>query len=145
MELHARDDPPHCLPTGRLVETALLPDHRLVARSSHGPRQPRSNIPLQAVVGRKADGVLHTSLFQGFVDLRPGESGVGPKDHCLASLLLTLDLRQQPFVPVLGSVDVARPSLGGQTVALPIEQQQRVIAGGLEVSLVGTVVLLALD
>jgi hypothetical protein len=122
-----------------------------VATARRGRRGPGSrnpalgNVPLQVGVGRKADGVLHASLLQGFVDLRLGEGGVGPKDHFFALLLLALDLREQSFVPVLSAVDVARAKLGGQAVALAIEQQQRVIAGGLEVSIVGSVFLLAVD
>jgi hypothetical protein len=42
-------------------------------------------------------------------------------------------------------VDIAGAQLGGQAVALAIEQQQRMIAGRLEVSVVGTVFLSALD
>jgi len=43
------------------------------------------------------------------------------------SLLLALDLRDQQFLPAFGAVDVARPQLDRQAVALPIEQQQGVI------------------
>src|ERR1700680_2758363 len=39
VELHLRHYSPRHLPTGRLVEKALVPDHWLVARSSHGSRQ----------------------------------------------------------------------------------------------------------
>jgi hypothetical protein len=60
-------------------------------------------------------------------------------------LLLPLDLRQKHGVPVLGTVDVPRPQLHRQTVALSIEQQQRVIAGRLEVAVVGALLLLAVD
>jgi hypothetical protein len=40
-------------------------------------------------------------------------------------------------------MDVAGAELGGETVTLAIEQQQRVITGGLEVSIVGALLLLA--
>src|ERR1019366_95118 len=36
-----------CLPTSGLVEKALIPDHRLVARSSYGPRQQLRDVALQ--------------------------------------------------------------------------------------------------
>jgi hypothetical protein len=58
---------------------------------------------------------------------------------------LALDLWQKHFIPVLGTVYVARSQLRCQTVALAIEQQQRVIAGGLEVPVVGTVLLFSID
>ncbi len=37
---------------------------------------------------------------------------------------------------------VARPQLRRQTVALPVEQQKRVITGGLKVAVIGAVLLL---
>jgi len=46
--------------------------------------------------------------------------------HLLAQFLLPLDLRQQQFFPVVGTVDVAGPQLGRQAVAFPIEQQERI-------------------
>src|SRR5436309_3847237 len=90
-------------------------------------------------------GVLYASLLQRFVDLRFGKSGIRPKDYLLTQLLLSLDFRLPQFFPVLATVDVAEPELGRQTVALAIEQQQRVIAGRFEVAVVGAVLLLAVN
>jgi hypothetical protein len=75
--------------------------------------------------------------------LRLGEGRVGPKHHFLAQLLLPLDLRQQHVFPAIGTVHITGPQLGGQTVALAAEQQERVIAGRLEVTVVRAVLLLA--
>jgi len=58
---------------------------------------------------------------------------------------LSLDLRQQHLFPAVGAVHVAGPQLRRQTVALAIEQQQRVIAGRFEVAVVRAVLLLAVD
>src|SRR5664280_248720 len=66
MELHLRHYPTCCLPTSGLVEKALVPDHRLVARSSYGPRQQLRDVALQAVVGGYADGIPHASLLQSW-------------------------------------------------------------------------------
>jgi hypothetical protein len=41
VELHLRHYSSCCLPTGRLVEKVLVPDHWFVARPSHGTRQDR--------------------------------------------------------------------------------------------------------
>ena len=84
-------------------------------------------------------------LLQGLVDLWLGEGGIGAHEHVLALLLLPFDLRQEHLVPVFSAVDVPRPQLHRQTVAFPIEQQQRVIAGGLEMSVVGALLLVAVD
>jgi len=130
VKLDLRHHPPRRRPTGGLVPKALVPDHRLVTGSSYGPRQQLRDVPLQAVIGRDPDGVPHIPLFQGLVDLRFGEGSIGAKDHFLALFLLPLDLWQEHVVPVLGAVDVARPQLRRQTVAIPIEQQQWMIAPG---------------
>jgi hypothetical protein len=42
-------------------------------------------------------------------------------------------------------VRIARPQLGGQTIAFTIEQQQRMITGRREVPVAGTLLLLAMD
>src|SRR5712692_2834471 len=75
VELHLRHHPPRRLPTGRLVEKALVPDHWLVARSSHGPCQQLRNVPLQALIGRYADGVLQAPFLQHL----PRHSRTAPK------------------------------------------------------------------
>ena len=41
---------------------ALAQDHRLVARSSHGPRQQLRDVPLGILIGRNADGTLHPTV-----------------------------------------------------------------------------------
>ena len=46
---------------------------------------------------------------------------------------------------MLGTVNVPRPQLHCQTVALSIEQQQRVITGRFEMSVVGALLLLTVD
>jgi hypothetical protein len=76
MKFGFRHHPSGHRPTRRLIEKALKPDYWLVARPSHGPRQQLRNVPLQIVVGGKADRVLHRPLFQPLVELRLGKGGV---------------------------------------------------------------------
>jgi hypothetical protein len=52
---------------------------------------------------------------------------------------------QQEFLLAVGAVDIAGTQLGGQTVAFAVEQQQRMITGGLEVAVVSTLLLPAMD
>ena len=77
--------------------------------------------PLQVLVGRNTDGVLHAPAFQRLVNLWLGEGGVGSKRHFLAQLLLPLDLRQQKFLPALCAVHVAWTQLCRQTIAVSVE------------------------
>src|ERR1035437_9940122 len=94
MELHLRHHTPRRLPTGRLIQKALVPDHGLVARSSYGPRQQLRDVALQAVIGRQTYGILHAPLLQSLVNLRLGKGSIGAKHHFLTEFLLALDLRQ---------------------------------------------------
>src|ERR1035437_9607913 len=94
MKLHFRHHTPRRLPTGRLIEKALVPDHRLVTRSSHWPRQQLRDVALQAIVGGYANGILHASFLQRLVNLRLGKGRVGTKDYLFAQSLLSLNLRQ---------------------------------------------------
>jgi hypothetical protein len=73
------------------------------------------------------------------------KGGVATEGHLFALRLLPVDLRQQEFLPAVRAVDVAGTQLGGQAVALAVEQQQRMITGGLEVAVVRTVLLPAMD
>jgi len=75
-------------------------------------------------MGAAPTGRLKTAFL-----LRLGEGGLGAKDHFFAQRLLPLDLWQQQFFPIVGTVRVARPQLCRQTVTFPIEQQQRVMRG----------------
>src|ERR1022692_4864330 len=133
VELHLRHHPTRRLPTRRLVEKALVPDHGFMTGPSYRPRQQLVDVPLQIAVGRDADGVLRAPLLQRFVDLRLGEGRVGPKHHLFAQLLLPLNLGKQQLFPAVGAVHFAGPQLRSKTVALAAEQQQWVIASGLEV------------
>ena len=44
-----------------------------MTRSSDRPRKQLGNIPLQVLIGRDADGVLHAPVLQGLVDPRIGK------------------------------------------------------------------------
>jgi hypothetical protein len=95
MELDLRHHPSHGLPTRGLIEKTLEPNHRLVTRPSHRPRQQLGNVPLQIVVRRKAGRVLHLPLFQHLVQVRLGKGRIGAEDYLPAQPLLAFNLRQQ--------------------------------------------------
>src|SRR5580704_4428943 len=127
MELNLRHYSSCGLPTGGLIEKALVPHDGLVTGPPHRARQQFLDVSLQTSVGRKPDRILYPSLFQFLVDLRLSEGSIGTKQHLPAQFLLALDLRQKHFIPVLGAMYVAGSQLRSQTVSLPVEQEQRVI------------------
>ena len=63
----------------------------------------------------------------------------------LAQRLLAFNLGQQQFFPAVSAVDVAGPQFGRDAVAFTVEQQQRMITSGLEVPVVGALLLLAIE
>jgi hypothetical protein len=79
--------------------------------------------------------------FQRLVNLRLGKGCIGTKHHFLAQFLLPLNLRQQKFFPAIGTMNIAGPQLGRQTVAVSVEEQQRMVAGRLEMLVVGALFL----
>lgn len=74
MELNLRPYSSCGLPTGGLIEKALVPHDGLVTGPSHRARQQFLDVSLQTSVGRKPDRILYPSLFQFLVDLRLGEA-----------------------------------------------------------------------
>jgi hypothetical protein len=112
---------------------------------SHRSRHQLGDRQFQVLVGRSADGVGRTPRFQRLIDLTFGKGRVGPHYRFFPALLLPLDLGQQSLFPIVGAVHVAGPQFDSQAVAFPIEQQERVIAGGLKMSVVGALLLVAID
>jgi hypothetical protein len=109
MEFNLRHHSPGYRPTRRLIEKTFESKHWPLAWPSHWPRQQLPNVPLQMVVRRKADRVLHITFFQRLVELRLGKGGVAAEGHFFALRLLSLDLGQQQFFPAVGAVNVAGP------------------------------------
>src|SRR5262249_44794959 len=142
MMLDLGDDAPRRRPALRLVLETLVADQRLATRTSPRAEQDLFDRQLQGLVGGDANGIRDIARFQPFVDLGLGEGRGGAKRDMLACRLLTLDLWDEQLVPVVGAVDVAWPQLCGQTIALVIEQKQRMVADRLEVPVVGTAFLL---
>ena len=89
-----------CLPTRGLIQKALVPNYRLVARSSHWPRQQLCNVSLQTLVGRDANRVLHAPFPQisGFAN------AASALKTLLTQLLLPVDFWQQQFFAARRSV-----------------------------------------
>src|SRR5450756_1555905 len=70
MVLHLRHYSACGLPTGGLVEKALVPHDGFVTRPPHRAREQFLDVPQQVVVRGKPNRVFHPALFQRFVDLR---------------------------------------------------------------------------
>jgi len=101
-----------------------------------GPDEQILDGSLQNIVGREADSIRHTPSRQRFIQGRKHERRVGSDDDGLPPDLGPLnDLEQDPF-PTVRTVDIAWPERGGQAVAVLIEDEERMVADGLEVAIV---------
>ena len=54
---------------------------------------------------------------------------------------LNVNDRKEQLLPPLGTGDVSRAKRGGQAVAVPVEEDEGVVANGLEVAIVGGLLL----
>ena len=94
---------------------------------SRRAKQDVFDLQIQAFVGRNANGVLHSAFLRRLINLQLRKGRIAPQGDLLARNLLLLDFRQQQFVPVLSAVHIAGTQLGCQTIAVLVEQQQRVV------------------
>ncbi len=141
MMRNLRHDSPCRRPTCGPVEKAFVPHDRFVTGTPHRARQQFGHIPFQVLIGRNADGVLHAPTFQRLVNLRLGKGCIGTKRNFPPEFLLPLNLRQQKFFLAIGTMNFAGAQLGRQIVAVSVEEQQRMVAGRLEMPVVGALFL----
>ncbi len=141
MMLDLGDHPPRSCPGGRLILEAAVADQRGMAGSAAGPHEQVLDPSLQHIVGGEADGVRHAALLLRLVERRERERRVGSDDDGLSATLTAIDDREEHVVPRVRTVDVARPERGGQAVAVLVEDEERVVADGLEVAIVGGLLL----
>lgn len=136
MMLDLRDHAARAVPGGGLVVEAPVADERRVARSATWPSQQIFDAPLQHVIGRQADRVTHPAAFQRLVECRHRERSVRPDHDRLPTPAIPVNDGQQNLIPPLRTMDIAWPELGREAVALEVEDEERVMADGLEVPVV---------
>jgi hypothetical protein len=85
------------------------------------------------------------SLLQNLVEGRAGKGRVGADDDALPPGPVPVNHGEQDLIPPIGTVYVARPELGGEAVALLVEDRQLMIADGLEVAVICGLLLRTVD
>ena len=98
------------------------------------PGEQVPDLPLQHIIGRQPDRVAHPAALQSLVDLGPSKRGVRPDHGPLPAQAIPINDGQQDLVPAVRTVDVAWATFRGEAVALRVEDEERVIADGLEVT-----------
>jgi len=124
--------------TGGLIEKALAPYDRFVTPPG------ASAVPRYRAAGcHSPEDESHISLSLLPVLRRSQAWQTRHRRETLppSPVLLTLNLGQKHFLPVLDTMHAARRQLCTETVSFCVEQQKRVIAGGLKMSVVSTVLL----
>jgi hypothetical protein len=139
--LNLGDHASRSVPGGGLVLKAPIPDQRRVAGPTTWSGEQILDASLQDVVGREADCVPHPSAFQGFVKGGQGKGRVRADDNGLPSCVVPINDGKEDLVPSVRTVDVAWAEFGREAVALRVEDEERVIANGLEVAIVGGLLL----
>jgi hypothetical protein len=107
-----------------------------VAGPATGPSEQILDAPLQDIVSRESDRVAHPSPFQCLIEGGQGKRRIGTDDHRLALRAVPVNDGKQDLVPPVRTVDVARPELGREAVALRVEDEEWVIADRLEMAVV---------
>src|SRR5436309_9383672 len=108
-------------------------------------RPPVLNSRCWRLVSREADRVSHPSAFQRLVEGGQREGGVRADNDGLPLRAVAVNGGEEHAVPPVRTVHVARPQLGREAVTLWIEDEARVIADGLEVAVVGRLLLRTVD
>jgi hypothetical protein len=125
-------------------EEAPVAAQRGVARPAAWPHEHILDSPLQHIVGWKADGIRHASLLKALVEGGAGKGCVGADGDALSPGPVPVN-GEEDLVPRSGTVYVARPELGGEAVAVLVEDEQRMLAEGREVAVTSQLLLRAVD
>jgi hypothetical protein len=115
------------VPGGRLIREAPVPDQRRIAGPAAGPDEQIFDGPLQHGIGRE------------------GKGRVGAEDDGLPWSLAPVYDGEENLLSRVRTVDVARPERGGQAVALVVEDEERIRADGLDVTVIGRFLLRAVS
>ena len=99
---------------------------------------------LQDVVGGQPDGVFDPFAFEVLIDLGIGEPGVGPEMDARDLAAIARHDRLQDAFPAVGAVHVAGPQGAAFQIAILVENEQRMIAGAVIVTVPDTVFLFAM-
>ena len=135
--LNLGDHASRSVPGSGLVVEAAVADQRRIAGPAARPSEQILDAPFQDLIGRQADRVPHLPPLQRLVEGRERKGRVGANDDGLPLRAVPVNDREEHVVPPVRTVDVARPKLGRETVAARVEDEERVVADGLEVAVVG--------
>ena len=86
--LHLSDNPSGPGPALRLIGETLVAYQGLAAWPSRRAKHNVFDVPLQALVRRYADRIIHVALLERLIDRRPGERRVRAERHARAPRLL---------------------------------------------------------
>jgi len=139
------DHAPRAVPGGRLILEAPIANQWRMARSAAGPGEEILDAPLEHVIGGQADRVPHPPLFQRLVEGGQRKRRVRADDHRLPSRTVSVNDGEEHVVPPVRAVDVARPELGREAVALRVEDEEGVIADGFKVAVIRRLLLRPVD
>src|SRR5450756_26065 len=118
---------------------------RLSGGSAHRAGHQVLYLPVEVVVRLEPDCIEDALALQVLVDVRYREGRVPSQVELLVHLLVLVHYGGEKLPPAVCGVDVAGPQYRSFAVAIVVEAEQRVIAGGAEVAVIGRALLAAMD
>src|SRR5450830_96497 len=100
---------------------------------------------VEVVVRLEPDGIEDRVIFQVLVDVGYREGRVPPQVDLLVYLFVPVHYGGDELPPAVSRVDVAWPQDRPLAVAVVVEAEEWVIAGGFKMTVVGAAFLAAVD
>ena len=102
-------------------------------------------LPREVVVRLEPDGIEDGVILQVLVDVRGGEGRVPPQVELLFHVLVPVHDGGEELPPAVSRVDVAGSQDRPFAVTVVVEAEERVIAGGFKVAIIGRALLISVD
>ncbi len=104
--------------------------------TANGTRQKVGNTFLQNFIGFETDDVFVILTFKKFTKVGRGKSGIPLEIVAQVPFPVTLDDRFQNVAPAVGAMNIAGAQRTPLKVTELVEQEQRMLAGAAEVTIV---------
>src|SRR5665213_691973 len=144
MPLDLGDDTARCAPAPGLIAERRVQAPDVVRRPTHGSAKQMSDLVLQYLVGRQADRVFDSLRLKVLVHAWHRKGRVATEANPGSLSLVASDDGLEDRLPVIGTVNVARPKRASFEVAELFEHEERMVTGTAEMAVPGALLLLAM-
>src|SRR5665647_3654430 len=114
---------------------------RLSGGPSHRSGHQVVYLPVEVVVSLEPDGIEDSFILQVLIHIRRGEGRVPSQEELLLRVLVPVHYGGEELPPAVSRVDVAGSQDRPLAVAVVVEAEERMVAGGFKVAIVGATLL----